>query len=181
MRFRAGAKVLCAAIPAPDTRPKLFEPTVIAVWISSMSYSGRDLRPDTCSPKLCATRDRIAPRKRFPFALAASVWTGNTQRGEAIRQAPARGRGDGERRHQFTLRLRKRHTAAAARAAGAARTQAGLLEMVQTKYIDMDRLPRREKPWWYRYGADLERARRCFLQFEFSAGIAAKLATRGAH
>ena len=27
--------------------------------------------------------------------------------------------------------------------------KAGLLEMVQTKYIDVDRLPRREKPWWF--------------------------------
>ncbi len=53
--------------------------------------------------------------------------------------------------------------------------KAGLLEMVQTKYIDVDRLPRREKPWWYRYGADLERAADAFLRFEFSAGIAAKL------
>jgi len=53
--------------------------------------------------------------------------------------------------------------------------KAGLLEMVQTKYIDIDRLPRREKPWWYRYGGDLERAADAFLRFEFSAGIAAKL------
>jgi hypothetical protein len=47
--------------------------------------------------------------------------------------------------------------------------------MVQTKYIDIDRLPRREKPWWYRYGADLESAVDAFLRFEFSAGIAARL------
>ena len=47
--------------------------------------------------------------------------------------------------------------------------------MAQTKYIDVDRLPRREKAWWYRYGADLERAADAFLRFEFSAGIAAKL------
>ena len=53
--------------------------------------------------------------------------------------------------------------------------KAGLLEMVQMKYIDGDGLPHREKPWWYRYGADLERAADAFLQFEFSGGIAAKL------
>jgi hypothetical protein len=47
--------------------------------------------------------------------------------------------------------------------------------MVQTKYIDTDRLPGREKPWWYRYGADLECAADAFLRFEFSTGIAAKL------
>src|SRR5260370_7300534 len=49
--------------------------------------------------------------------------------------------------------------------------KAGLLEMVQIKYIDVDGLPRSEKPWWYRYGSDLERAADAFLQFEFSGGI----------
>jgi len=47
--------------------------------------------------------------------------------------------------------------------------------MVQTKYIDVDGLPGSEKPWWYRYGLDLERAADGFLQFEFPAGIGAKL------
>jgi hypothetical protein len=47
--------------------------------------------------------------------------------------------------------------------------------MVQTKYIDVDRLPHREKPWWYRYGADLERAADAFLQFEYSRGITTRL------
>jgi hypothetical protein len=45
--------------------------------------------------------------------------------------------------------------------------------MVRTKYIDVDRLPGREKPWWYRYGAELERAADAFLQFEYG-----RLATR---
>lgn len=53
--------------------------------------------------------------------------------------------------------------------------KAGLLEMVQTKYIDVDRLPGLEKPWWYRYGADLERAADGFLKFEFGGGLTAKL------
>ena len=53
--------------------------------------------------------------------------------------------------------------------------RAGLLEMVQPKYIDVDRLPGREKPWWYRYGADLERAADGFLKFEFGGGLATKL------
>jgi hypothetical protein len=55
----------------------------------------------------------------------------------------------------------------------------GLLELVQTKYIDVDRLPRREKPWWYRYGANVERAADAFLQFEFAGGIANRLRHAG--
>src|ERR1700674_3933173 len=53
--------------------------------------------------------------------------------------------------------------------------QAGLLEMVQMKYIDLRRMPRREEPWWYREAADLERAADAFLKFEFSGSIGAKL------
>jgi len=53
--------------------------------------------------------------------------------------------------------------------------RAGLLEMVQTKYIDVDRMPSREKPWWYRYGGDLEPAADAFLRFQFSGGIGTKL------
>jgi len=53
--------------------------------------------------------------------------------------------------------------------------RAGLLEMVHTKYLDVDRLPNREKPWWYRYGAELEHAADAFLQYEFAASIGARL------
>ena len=47
--------------------------------------------------------------------------------------------------------------------------------MVHVKYVDVDRLPKTEKPWWYRYGGDLERAADAFLRFEFSGGLAARL------
>jgi hypothetical protein len=53
--------------------------------------------------------------------------------------------------------------------------KAGLLELVRIKYFDADRLPGRAKPWWYRYGEDLERAADAFLQFEFSRGVSARL------
>ena len=60
--------------------------------------------------------------------------------------------------------LRKRRTEAAAPADGAARTEKpACSRWSKQKYIDVDRLPGREKPWWYRYGADLERAADAFL------------------
>ena len=53
--------------------------------------------------------------------------------------------------------------------------KAGLLEMVHLKYLDVDQLPRMEKPWWYRYGADLEKAADAFLRFEFGGGLPKRL------
>ena len=47
--------------------------------------------------------------------------------------------------------------------------------MVRTKYVDVDRLPSSEKPWWYRYGSNLELAADAFLEFEFSSGLGARL------
>jgi hypothetical protein len=52
--------------------------------------------------------------------------------------------------------------------------KAGFQEMVHMKYVDVDRLPRMEKPWWYRYGGDLEKAADAFLKFEFGGGIVAR-------
>jgi hypothetical protein len=43
------------------------------------------------------------------------------------------------------------------------------------KYVDVDHLPAKEKPWWYRYGRDLERAADAFLQFEFDGSLGAKI------
>jgi hypothetical protein len=47
--------------------------------------------------------------------------------------------------------------------------------MVHLKYVDIDRLPGMEKPWWYRYGAELEKAADGFLHFEFNRGLGARL------
>ena len=66
------------------------------------------------------------------------------------------------------------HGGCAASGWGRTHGKAGLLEMVRPKYIDTDRLSGREKPWWYRYGADLDRAADAFLQFEFGGGLGAK-------
>jgi hypothetical protein len=46
---------------------------------------------------------------------------------------------------------------------------------VQTKYIDADRTPGRAKPWWFRYGSDLERAADAFLQFQYASGLSSRL------
>jgi len=57
---------------------------------------------------------------------------------------------------------------------------AGLLEMVHLKYLDVDRLPGMEKPWWYRYGEELEKAADAFLKFEFGGGLGRFRHLRGA-
>jgi succinate-semialdehyde dehydrogenase/glutarate-semialdehyde dehydrogenase len=171
-----GARVLCGGNPRPDLGPNFFEPTVIAGVDSSM----RLFQEETFGPILAmqSVRDAetaIARANESPFALAASVWTGDAQRGKAIAKRVRAGAVMVNDAISYFAIAEAPHGGRGASGWGRTHGKAGLLEMVQTKYIDIDRLPRREKPWWYRYGADLESAVDAFLRFEFSAGIAARL------
>jgi len=159
-----GAKVLCGGNSRPDLGPNFFEPTVITRVDSSMKL----FQEETFGPILAMqivrdAQEAVARANDSPFALAASVWTGDKARGDAIAHSLRAGA------------VMVNDAISYFGIAEAPHGEAGLLEMVQMKYIDVDRLPRREKPWWYRYGADLEHAADAFLQFEFSGDIGAKL------
>jgi succinate-semialdehyde dehydrogenase/glutarate-semialdehyde dehydrogenase len=109
------------------------------------------------------------------FALAASVWTSDATRGQAIATRLRAGAVMVNDAISYFGITEAPHGGCGASGWGRTHGKAGLLEMVQPKYIDTDRLPGREKPWWYRYGADLERTADAFLKFEFGEGLAAKL------
>src|SRR5712691_9968222 len=171
-----GATLLCGGSPRPELGPNFFEPTVIAGVDSSMKL----FQEETFGPILAiqAVRDAqeaIARANDSPFALAASVWTSNRPRGENIARRLRAGAVTVNDTVSYFGRAEAPHGGCGASGWGRTHGTAGLLEMVQMKYIDVDRLPRREKPWWYRYGSDLECAADAFLRFEFSSGIAAKL------
>jgi len=110
-----------------------------------------------------------------PFALAASVWTENAKNGQAIAQRLRAGAVMVNDAISYFGIAEAPHGGCGASGWGRTHGRAGMLEMVQTKYVDVDRLPNSEKPWWYRYGGDLERAADAFLRFEFSGGIGAKV------
>jgi acyl-CoA reductase-like NAD-dependent aldehyde dehydrogenase len=171
-----GAKVLCGGNARPDLGPHFFEPTVITGVDSSM----RLFQEETFGPILAIqtvrdAEEAITRANDSPFSLAASVWTSDAQRGETIAKRLRAGAVMVNDTISYFGIAEAPHGGCGASGWGRTHGRAGLLEMVQTKYIDVDRLPRLEKPWWYRYGADLERAADAFLKFEFSGGIATKL------
>jgi len=170
-----GARVLCGGKPRPDLGPNFFGPTVIAGVNSSM----RLFQEETFGPILAMqtvkdVEEAIASANDSTFALAASVWTSDAKRGQAIAGRLRAGAVMVNDAISYFGIAEAPHGGCGASGWGRTHGKAGLLEMVQTKYIDVDRLPGREKPWWYRYGGDLERAADAFLRFEFGGGLAAK-------
>jgi succinate-semialdehyde dehydrogenase/glutarate-semialdehyde dehydrogenase len=171
-----GAKVLCGGSARPDLGPNFFEPTVIVGVNSSM----RLFQEETFGPILAMqtvhdAEEAVSRANDSSFALSASVWTGNPGRGENIARRLRAGAVMVNDAISYFGSAEAPHGGCGASGWGRTHGKAGLLEMVQMKYIDVDRLPRREKPWWYRYGSDVQRAADAFLQFEFSAGMGAKL------
>jgi succinate-semialdehyde dehydrogenase/glutarate-semialdehyde dehydrogenase len=171
-----GAIVLCGGHPRPDLGRNFFEPTVIANADSTMKlFQEETFGPILAIKTVCDAEEAVHLANNSPFALAASVWTADKQRGEAIAHRLHAGAVMVNDAISYFGIAEAPHGGCGASGWGRTHGKAGLHEVVQTKYIDLDRLPRHEKPWWYRYGADLERAADAFLQFEFAGGIGAKL------
>ena len=171
-----GARVLCGGNTLPDLGPNFFEPTVITGVDSSM----RLFQEETFGPILAmqAVKDAEEAIQRAndsPFALAASVWTKDAKKGRAIAQRLRAGAVMINDAISYFGIAEAPHGGCGASGWGRTHGRAGMLEMVQTKYVDVDGLPHSEKPWWYRYGGDLEQAADAFLRFEFSGGVGAKL------
>ena len=173
---RRGAKVLCGGNPRPDLGPGFFEPTVIKDVDSSM----RLFQEETFGPILAIQTVRDAEEAVIrandsSFALAASVWTSDANRGKAIAVRLRAGAVMINDAISYFAIAEAPHGGCGLSGWGRTHGKAGLLEMVRPKYIDVDGLPDTEKPWWYRYGNDLNNAADAFLQFEFATGFAAKL------
>src|SRR3984893_4408754 len=171
-----GARLLCGGHPRVDLGANFFEPTVITNVDSTMKlFQEETFGPILATQTVRDAEEAIASANDSPFALSASVWTRDASRGEAIAKRLRAGAVMINDAISYFAIAEAPHGGCGASGWGRTHGKAGLLEMVQTKYIDMDRMTRREKPWWYRYGADLESAADAFLRFEFSTGIAAKL------
>jgi acyl-CoA reductase-like NAD-dependent aldehyde dehydrogenase len=171
-----GAKVLCGGHARPELGTNFFEPTVIV----DVDSAARLFQEETFGPILAIqtvsnSEEAILRANDSPFALSASVWTRNAARGNAIAARLRAGAVMINDAISYFAVAEAPHGGCGLSGWGRTHGKAGLLEMVRTKYVDVDRLPRREKPWWYRYGADLEQAADAFLQFEYGAGLGARL------
>jgi delta 1-pyrroline-5-carboxylate dehydrogenase len=105
------------------------------------------------------------------FALAASIWTRNTQRGESLARRITAG----------TVMINDTiscfgiseapHGGVKASGIGRSHGRFGLEEMVRAKYLDVDRMPRMKKLWWYGYGEPFVRSMEAFVDLQFAHSL----------
>jgi acyl-CoA reductase-like NAD-dependent aldehyde dehydrogenase len=174
-----GARVLCGGERLSQLGPNFFAPTVIV----DVNHSMRLLKEETFGPVLPImpfdTEDEaIHLANDSAFGLAASVWTRDRQRGEAI----------ASKIHAGTVMVNDvicgfgiseaPHGGVKASGLGRTHGKLGLEEMVRVKYLDSDLMPRMKKLWWYGYSEKLTHQMAYFTDMLFAPGLAKRI--RGA-
>jgi succinate-semialdehyde dehydrogenase/glutarate-semialdehyde dehydrogenase len=171
-----GARLLAGGKPLPQMGPNFFAPTILA----EVDHSMKIMREETFGPVLPVrsfrTEDEaVALANDSEYGLAASIFTSDRKRGEALARRIVAGTvmvndvlacfGISEAPH------------GGVKASGIGRTHGrfGLEEMVWPKYVDSDRLPRMKKLWWYGYGTTFSQQMTGFIELLFANGLTKRL------
>ena len=171
-----GARVVCGGRPRPDLGPNFFEPTVIVGVESSMKlFQDETFGPIMAIQMVKDAREALRRANDSEFALSASIWTNDLEGGQRMARELRVGVVMVNDLISGFAIAEAPHGGCGLSGWGRTHGKAGFQEMVHVKYIDVDRMPWIEKPWWYRYGADVERAADAFLEFSFADGIVRRL------
>ncbi len=171
-----GARLLAGGKRLPELGANFYAPTLLADVTREMKV----MQEETFGPVLPVAafdtdEDAVRLANDSDFGLAASVWTRDRRRGEAIAAKIKAGTvmlndmiscfGIAEAPH------------GGFKQSGIGRTHGlmGLEEMVQTKYVDVDRLPGMAKVWWFGYGRQYQEQMGGFVDFLFAKGWGARL------
>ena len=174
-----GARVLEGGKRLPEIGANYYAPTLLA----DVTHAMRIMREETFGPVLPvmpfeSDDEAIRLANDSEYGLAASLWTRDRARGEAL-----------ARRIQVGTVMvndvvscfgisEAPHGGVKASGIGRSHGRFGLEEMVRIKYLDSDRLPGMEKIWWYGYGGTFAGQMEGLLDFQFARGLGQRL--RGA-
>ena len=171
-----GARLLVGGRRMTELGPNFYAPTLLA----DVTHEMRIMREETFGPALPIapfdTEDEaVALANDSDFGLAASVWTGDRKRGEALAARIKAG----------TVMINDAisgfgiaeapHGGFKQSGIGRIHGKLGLAEMVQVKYVDVDLLPRMPKVWWYGYGASFQLQMSGFIDMLFGSRLAGRV------
>ena len=174
-----GARVLTGGARLPELGPNFYAPTILA----DVTHQMQIMREETFGPVLSIApfdtdSEAIALANDSEFGLAASVWTHHSDRGEAIARQLVVGTVMVNDVISCFGISEAPHGGVKGSGIGRAHGRHGMEEMVRIKYLDIDRLPRMKKLWWYGYGQSFARHMEGFVDFQFARGTGRRL--RGA-
>jgi succinate-semialdehyde dehydrogenase/glutarate-semialdehyde dehydrogenase len=171
-----GANILAGGKRLPELGPQFYSPTLITEVSPAMQL----MQQETFGPVLPVipfTTDDEAVRltNASEFGLAASVFTKDAKRGNAIAQRLNAGAVMINDLLSCFAMPEAPH--GGTRASGIGRTHGimGMRETVRPKYIDSDGLPGMKKVWWYPYGETFTRQMSAFVDMLFARNAARKL------
>jgi acyl-CoA reductase-like NAD-dependent aldehyde dehydrogenase len=164
-----GAQILTGGNRRADLGANFFEPTVV----TRVDHSMQLMREETFGPVIAiqtvdSADEAVALANDSPFGLSASVWTGDSHRGREIASRIRAGSVMVNDVASYYGICEAPHGGPGASGWGRTHSRLGLLETVQVKYIDVDRLPRIAKSWWFGYTAELAAAAGSFVDSLFA-------------
>ena len=180
-----GARILTGGNRRADLGPNFLEPTVV----TNVDHSMQLMREETFGPVLAirsvaSVDEAIALANDSPFGLSASIWTGDARRGRELASRIRAGSVMINDVASYYGISEAPHGGSGFSGWGRTHSRLGLLEMVQVKYVDVDRLPRFAKPWWYGYSEDFSAAAGSMVKALFAPSwkrrLQAMLGKRGA-
>jgi acyl-CoA reductase-like NAD-dependent aldehyde dehydrogenase len=171
-----GARLLAGGRPASHLGSNFFQPTILADVTHAMDVMSEETFGPVLPVRSFKTDDEaVALANDSEFGLAASVWTRDKKRGEALARRIRAGTvmvndvvacfGISEAPH------------GGIKASGIGRTHGryGLEEMVWPKYVDSDRLPGMKKLWWYGYGPAFQQQMSGFIDLLFGKNLTKRI------
>ena len=172
----AGARILAGGSRLPELGPNFYAPTVLADVTQRM----RVMQEETFGPVLPVAAfdsdgDAVRLANDSAFGLAASVWTRNNERGEAIARRIAAGTVMVNDTISCFGISEAPHGGVKASGIGRAHGRLGMEEMVRVKYLDTDRMPGMKKLWWYGYGEAFARQMEAFVDLQFARRMGTRL------